>query len=122
MLYRRTSIHDTGGGQRVKVRTGYRIPRRVIQVSCSCQAIVPVGIRKRQVPTGPCSCNEFQLCDSHDNAVRTHKLYPTVEIDTGVPAGMGNSLYTFPEVPTMGFESGRTSSLLGARMSSIATG
>ena len=49
-------------------------------------------------------------------------LYPSGEMKIGVPAGMGNSLYTFPDAPIIGFERGIRSSLVGARMTSMAMG
>ena len=49
-------------------------------------------------------------------------LYPIVETATEVPLGMGNSAYTLPEIPTIGFVRGRTSSSMGARTMSIAIG
>ena len=52
----------------------------------------------------------------------TYKLYPVVESMTVVPLGMGNSAYTLPEVPTIGFVRGRTSSFIGVRASSTRTG
>jgi len=51
-----------------------------------------------------------------------YKLYPIVEMVTGVPFGMGNSVYTFPETPIIGFVRGRTSSSEGARAISTAMG
>jgi len=51
-----------------------------------------------------------------------HQLYPIVEIATVVPLGMGNSVYTFPEVPTIGFERGMMSSSIGVRGISTAIG
>jgi len=51
-----------------------------------------------------------------------HQLYPIVEIVTVVPLGTGNSAYIFPEVPTIGFESGKISSSIGARGISTAMG
>ena len=51
-----------------------------------------------------------------------HQLYPIVEIVIVVPLGMGNSVYTLPEVPTIGFERGRMSSSIGARGISTAIG
>ena len=51
-----------------------------------------------------------------------HQLYPIIEIVIGVPLGMGNSVYTLPEVPTIGFVRGRTSSSTGSRAISTATG
>ena len=45
----------------------------------------------------------------------THKLYPIVEMVRGVPFRMGNSVYTLPEVPTIGFVRGRTSPSVGMR-------
>jgi len=61
--------------------------------------------------------------DDGEGSVRwTHKLYPIAEMVTGVPFGMGSSVYTFPEVPTTGFVSGRTSSSIGIRATSTAMG
>jgi len=51
-----------------------------------------------------------------------YKLYPIMETATGVPLGMGNSVYTLPEMPAMGFVRGRMSSSIGARVTSIAMG
>ena len=51
-----------------------------------------------------------------------YRLYPIVEMETTVPLGMGNSVYTLPELPTIGFVRGRTSSSMGARTISTATG
>ena len=45
----------------------------------------------------------------------TYKLYPTVEMVIGVPLGMGNSVYTLPEIPTIDFVRGITSSCIGVR-------
>ena len=53
---------------------------------------------------------------------KMHQLYPIVETVTGVPLGMGNSVYTLPEVPTIGFVRGRTSSSMGARAISTPAG
>jgi len=55
-------------------------------------------------------------------AKETHMLYPMVETETEAPFGMGNSVYTLPEIPTIGFVRGRTSSSTGARTISIAIG
>ena len=52
----------------------------------------------------------------------THILYPSGEIKIGVPAGMGSSLYAFPDAPITGFERGIMSSLIGARITSRAIG
>ena len=51
-----------------------------------------------------------------------HQLYPIVEMVMGVLLGIGSSVYTLPEVPTIGFVSGRTSSSMGARTTSRPTG
>ena len=51
-----------------------------------------------------------------------YKLYPNVEITTGVPLGMGSSVYTLPEVPTIGFVRGRMSSSESTRATSTAMG
>ena len=50
---------------------------------------------------------------------KTYKLYPVVETVIKVPLGTGNSVYTFPEVPTIGFVRGITSSCVGVRATSI---
>ena len=44
-----------------------------------------------------------------------HKLYPYIEAVTKVPLGTGREWYTFPEIPTTGFESGMTSSFRATR-------
>ena len=41
---------------------------------------------------------------------KTHKLYPVTETVTTVSFGIGNSVYTLPEVPTTGLVRGRISS------------
>ena len=51
-----------------------------------------------------------------------YKLYPLIETVTGVPFGTGNSVYTLPEVPITGFVRGKTSSCIGMRTRSAATG
>jgi len=51
-----------------------------------------------------------------------YKLYPNIEITTGVPLGTGSSVYTLPEVPTIGFVRGRMSSSEGVRVTSIRMG
>ena len=53
---------------------------------------------------------------------RMYKLYPIVEMVTAVPLGIGNSVYTLPEVPVIGFVRGRMSSCIGARTMSTAMG
>ena len=55
-------------------------------------------------------------------AEKTYRLYPVNETATVVPLGMNNSVYTLPEVPTIGFVRGRTSSCIGTRISSTAAG
>lgn len=59
---------------------------------------------------------------SSDHGRFTYMLYPSGEMKIGVPAGIGNSSYTSPDVPIIGFERGITSSSVGARMTSIAMG
>ena len=51
-----------------------------------------------------------------------YRLYPIVEIEIIVPLGMGNSVCDLPELPTIGFVRGRTSSSIGARTISAAMG
>ena len=46
---------------------------------------------------------------------KRYRLYPDIEMVATVPLGIGNSVYTFPEVPTIGFVRGRTSSCIGVR-------
>jgi len=46
-------------------------------------------------------------------------LYPSRDINIGVPAWIGNSLYIFPDAPITGFERGIMSSLVGALMTSM---
>ena len=50
--------------------------------------------------------------------IRAHKLYPDIVIMTVVPLGTGSSVYTLPEVPTIGFVRGRTSSCVVVRLMS----
>ena len=99
--------------------TDYRRPQRVIPLDRSFRTIAPVGTGERLDPTSLDSCHE----NNNENLLETvggaakgiHQLYPIVEMPTGVPLGMCNSVYTFPELPTIGFVSGRTSSCMGAR-------
>ena len=51
-----------------------------------------------------------------------YKLYPNVEMTTGVPLGTGISVYALPEVPMIGFMRGRMSSSEGVRDTSTTTG
>ena len=53
---------------------------------------------------------------------KMYKLYPVNDTVTAVPLGTGNSVYTLPEVPIIGFERGRTSSSIGVRDISGAMG
>ena len=55
-------------------------------------------------------------------AGKKYKLYPVTEMVTLVPLGTGNSVYTLPEVPTIGFVRGRTSSCISTRAVSRITG
>ena len=52
----------------------------------------------------------------------TYRLYPNAERARTVPLGMGSSVYTLPEVPTIGFVRGRMSSRMGARTTSTTMG
>ena len=52
----------------------------------------------------------------------TYMLYPNAERVTMVPLGTGNSVYIFPEVPTIGFERGKRSSSIGSRITSTMIG
>ena len=52
-------------------------------------------------------------------SMKAHKLYPDIAILREVPFGIGNSVYTLPEVPTIGFVRGRMSSSIGVRNISI---
>ena len=108
-------------------RTDCHTPRRAIRLGRSFRTNDPVGIPEHLVPTNPCFCNRGDVI----GALRvrcwlvrgnTHRLYPNVEITTGVPLGMGSSAYILPEVPTIGFVSGRMSSSEGVRATSTATG
>ena len=54
--------------------------------------------------------------------VKAHQLYPDIAILREVPFGTGSSVYTLPEVPTIGFVRGRTSSSIGIRNISGETG
>ena len=78
--------------------TGFRRLRYVIQVLHSSRAIVLVGIHRHQVPTGPYCCEKVKSASiqavPEEGRLRgqTYKLYPTVEMNTGVPAETGNSL------------------------------
>ena len=106
-------------------RTGSHTPQRVIQPGRSFQTNAPVGIHERPAPTGPGSChgeNNISVLLRVWWQVHgyTYKLYPDIEMVTVVPLRMGSSVYTFPEVPTIGFVSGRTSSSLGSRSTSGA--
>ena len=51
--------------------------------------------------------------------IKAHKLYPDIAILRVVPLGMGNSVYTLPEVPIIGFVRGRMSSSIGVRNVSV---
>ena len=64
------------------------------------------------------------LFEGDDGGVRgtTYTLYPSIEIEMGVPLGTGNSVYTFPEVPTIGFVRGMTSSSIFVRDTSTEMG
>ena len=71
----------------------------MIRAFHSCQAIVPVEIRKRLVPRGPCSYTTGKPVsvpanptDGQIKGDHTHKLYPPVEIINIDPAESGNSL------------------------------
>ena len=108
-------------------RTGYRTPQRVIPLGHSFRTNAPVGIHEHLDPTNPCSYhgnNNMSKLSKRRWLIRwnAYKLYPIVEMVTGVPLGMANSVYTLPEVPTIGFVRGRTSSSLGVRSTSTATG
>jgi hypothetical protein len=52
----------------------------------------------------------------------THMLCPNVEIPIYVPPGTGRELYTFPEAPMIGFETGMTSSFQTTREISVTGG
>ena len=54
--------------------------------------------------------------------LKAHKLYPDMAMPREVPFGTGSSVYTLPEVPTIGFVRGRTSSSIGIRNISGETG
>ena len=105
--------------------TGSHTPQQVIPQGRSFRTSAPVGILERLDPTGPGSChggNDISVLlrvwwQAHGY---TYKLYPDIEIVMVVPLRMGSSVYTFPEVPTIGFVSGRTSSSLGSRSTSGA--
>ena len=47
-----------------------------------------------------------------------HMLHPYIEATTSVPPGIGRELYTFPEIPVTGFESGIASSFHTTRATS----
>ena len=51
--------------------------------------------------------------------LKTHKLYPDNAMLREAPFGTGNSVYALPEVPTIGFVRGSTSSSIGVRGISI---
>ena len=51
-----------------------------------------------------------------------YELYPIAEILTAVPLGMYSSVYTLPEVPTIGLVRGTISSSIGARTNSTMMG
>ena len=52
----------------------------------------------------------------------TYMLCPNVEIPIDVPPGTGRELYTFPETPMIGFETGMTSSFQTTREISVTGG
>ena len=51
-----------------------------------------------------------------------YRLYPNAERVTIVPLGMGVSVYTLPDVPTIGFARDRTLSCTGTRTTSTTMG
>ena len=53
---------------------------------------------------------------------KMYKLYPIVEMVTVVPLGIDSSVYTLPEIPTIGFVRGKMSSSIGVRIISRAMG
>ena len=104
-------------------RTGSHTPQRVIPLVRSSPTSAPVGTHKRLNPTDLGSYHENNGISSLQGVrENTYKLYPSADIVTGVPLGTGNSVYTFPEVPTIGFVRGRTSSSIGVRTISRAMG
>ena len=75
-----------------------------------------IGIWTPQIPVPATNKNE---CSAEGTVVwesmKAHKLYPDIAILRAVPLGIGNSVYTLPEVPTIGFMRGRMSSSIGVR-------
>jgi len=127
-LYKTTSVHRTAHECAGMLHTGYCKPRKTFQAFRSRPATVLVGTRRHLIPTSLYSCKMIKpvltpgfvrRCGARG---RAYKLYPAVETNTSVPAGTGNSLYTFPETPTTGFVRGRTSSFVATRWISIAAG
>ena len=53
---------------------------------------------------------------------KAHKLYPDIATVTVVSLGIGISVYTLPEIPTIGFVRGRTSSCAVVRLISVKMG
>jgi len=113
----------------VRDRTGSHRPQRANPPSHSFRTNAPVGIHMRPDPTNPGSCHEKKMMSALPRRwwrlrgrKKTYKLYPRNETMTVVPLGTGNSVYTFPEVPTIGFVRGRTSSCIGARAVSTRGG
>ena len=124
-LYQRTSIRRIANGCAGALRTGCRKPQKAYPAFLSRPATVPVGIRRRPAPTSLYSCEMIKRVLTPGSLLgcgarrQAYMLYPATEACTGVPAGMGNSLYTFPETPTIGFVRGKTSSLVATRRISI---
>ena len=54
--------------------------------------------------------------------MKAHKLYPDIATMTVVPVGTDSSVYTLPEVPTIGFVRGSTSSCVVVRLVSVKMG
>ena len=108
-------------------RTDSHTSQRVIRFCGSFRTSAPGGSRERLNPTDPHSCygrNDVSALSGRWGWDRgsTYRLYPNIEIWMRVPLGMSNSVYTLPEVPTIGFVRGMTSSSLGVRGTSTAMG
>ena len=109
-------------------RTDSHTSQREIPLAIrSSRANAPVGTHKRPGPTHPGSCRGgtmSALCrgGGGSRVKMMYMLYPVSDRVTMVPLGTGNSAYTLPEVPTIGFERGRASSWVGVRATSTMVG
>ena len=106
--------------------TGSHIPQRVSLVARSFRTNALVGSRRHLDPIVPGSYQTSSKMRAPSrrwwSGENMYELYPIAEIVTAIPLGIGSSVYTLPEVPTIGFVRGRTSSCTGARTISRAMG